>query len=84
MNILKALTPLSVAEREELRQLRQKCEYQQRWINTYVEHRSPEKIESDRVEQLKNALRAAHRKIERLRRKDPETWRKWFAKENQP
>lgn len=84
MNILKALTPLSVAEREELRQLRQKCEYQQRWINNHVDLRSPAKVESDRIESLKNALKVEQRRVARLRREDPETWRKYFSKEAQP
>ncbi|EPU0269612.1 TPA: hypothetical protein NOS95_002698 [Pseudomonas aeruginosa] len=80
MNFFKSFVPLSAAEREELRQLRTKCEYQQRWINNHIDTRSPQKIESARVEQLKRALQVQQRRISRLMDEQPDIWKRYFAK----
>lgn len=81
MSLLRNLMPLSVVEREELRKLRAKVAYQEKWILDHIETREPEVIVNDRIASLKRALSVLQKRIDNLRRNHPDIWKQYLSKE---
>ena len=80
MSIIKKLftSELSIAEREELRHLRIKCEYQERWI-----HGKQSKTSGHvKFNEVANQMASYQRKVDRLFHEQPEIWKNYFSSES--
>ena len=78
MSIINRLftSKLSIAEREELRQLRIKCGYQERWI-----HGKQSKTSSHvKFEAVAKQMAMYQSRIDKLFHESPEIWEEYFSK----
>lgn len=64
---------------EELRKLRQKVDYQERWISAKM---AQEKVKPEGDSDLQNALRVMQRRATRLMSAHPEIFKEFFSKES--